>query len=186
MIQLPAALAPHAALIKRAAVAVAALALFGAGVAAGKRWSAAELERERVVHVKAVAAAESAARQAVEQARAREATIVARTEEIVRDAVAEEERLRAARADTVAESVRLRDAAAAYQRRRAAACVAASASRGSSGAVPDDMRDGDRLLRVFGECEAAHGALADDLGKSRADGLRCERAWDAARAELSR
>ena len=186
MIQLPAALVPHAALIKLAAVAAAALAVFVAGVAAGKRWSAADIERERAAHAQAIAAAESAARQAVEQARTREATIVARTEEIVEDARQTVETMRAHAAAADAAAVSLRDAVARYAARRCPAAPPATAGRGTPADTAAGVQDADRLLVLLGELDGRAGALARHADAARSAGIACERAWDAARAELSR
>lgn len=153
--------------------------------AAGGSWwlrgtmADAEVAKLQAAHAAVVAAADRAKTTAVEEALSQSRAAIDRAEEIVNAARAEEEKLRTARAAAVAESGRLQDAAVQYQRRRAAACVAGAAGGSASGALPDDVRDGgDRLLRVFGECVGAHGSLADDLGRSRARGLGCER-WAA-------
>jgi hypothetical protein len=179
---IPAALLANTAALRLGAIVVVGVALLGAGFYGGKRWSAADLEKERAQHATVVAAAATARAEAVDRALADSRAAVAEAERIAGEARAEEDRLRIARAAAVTESGRLRDAAATYQRRHAAACAPGATSGGTTGAVPGRVYDGDRFLRVLGELDGAAGAFAEAADRARSSGLACERTYEVMRA----
>ena len=169
---------------------IAAIVVGSALVASG--WFArGQIARGQIAELKAdhsaqIAASEAAARKAIEDARTREAEIINRTEEIVRDARETVESLRADAAAAVVAADGLRVAAARYAARRcpSTGTSAAAPGGGQTALVPSDMRDGDRLLRVLAELDATAGAMADHADRSRAAGLACERAYSAAAETL--
>lgn len=172
---------PLAGLIgpKIIAAVVIGATLVSAGWLARGQIARGQLAELRAQHATAVAAAEAAARQAVEAARAREAEIVSRTEEIVRDARETVESLRADAAAAVVAADGLRTAAARYATRRCPAAVNPAVAGGSPPTVVSGgMHDGERLLRVLAELDASAGAMAEHADRSRAAGLACER-WAA-------
>jgi hypothetical protein len=164
---------------------IAAVVIGGSLVAGG--WLARGVIADRTVaqlraeHAQQLAQAQTAARQAVEAARAREHDIIDKTEVIVREARETVEALRADAAAAVVAAGSLRDAAARYAARRCPAAPAAPGGRGQAAGVPGSMHDGDRLLRLLAELDASAGAMADHADRSRAAGLACERAYEAVR-----
>lgn len=179
---------PLAGLIgpKLIAAVVVGSSLVAAGWLARGQIARGQIAELHARHAAAVASAEATARQAVEAARAREAEIINRTEEIVRDARTTVESLRADAVAAVVAADGLRVAAARYAARRCPGpgASAAAAGGGQAAGLPGDMRDADRLLRVLAELDATAGTLADHADRSRAAGLACERAYGAADAAL--
>jgi hypothetical protein len=167
---------------------IAAIVIGGTLVAAGwlargqiARGQIAELRAEQATQI---AAAQTAHRQAIEAARARETAITAKAEEIVNAARQANADLHAARVAADNAAAGLRDAAARYAARR---CQPAAAPLGSPpGTMPAGLHDADQLLRVLGELDHRAGNLAEAADRARAAGAACERIYDAARAELMR
>jgi DNA-binding protein H-NS len=163
---------------------IAAVVIGGSLVAAG--WLArghiatGQIARIRAEQAEQLAQAQTAARQAVEAARAREHDIIDKTEAIAREARETVEALRADAAAAVVAADSLRDAAARYAARRCPPPAGAAPGRGAPAGVPGSMHDADRLLRVLAESDAAAGALAEHADRARAAGLACERAYQAA------
>ena len=165
------------------AVAIAAGLAAGGWIARGKL-ADAQLARLEASHAQAIAASEKAARDAAAQAQARERSLAEQLEVIADEKrQSDEAAARAAvAADTAARG--LRDSFAVAVRRCSSGSTPSAPGGGSAAIVPGSMSDGERLLRVLGELDGAAGAYADAADRSRAAGIACERAYDAARAEV--
>ena len=169
------------AAIRLAAAVTAGAMLFGVGYYVRGKLANAQIARVEARVAADTAARETAHREALEAVRAREAAVIARTEEIVNAARQADSELRAARAAADAAGVGLRDAAARYAARR---CPTATAALGSApGGLPRGLHDADRLLRVLGELDARAGDLADAADRSRAAGAACERFYDTVKQQ---
>jgi len=156
------------------------VALFGSGWLARGHFANASIAKLEAAHSRAVASAEKKARDAVEQARAREHELTEKTKEIVDEA--------RNTIETLERSIRASDAASSSMfdaARRAASRCPASANPATSGGgsgtfVSSSMSDGDRFLRVLGELDGAAGAYAADSGRARASRDACQRSYEAA------
>ena len=184
MIGLPAAFIPHTAALRMAVIVAACASLVGSGWYLRGKLAAAQIAKIEARVAADTAARETAHREAIEAARARETAITAKAEEIVHAARQADADLRAARAAADNAAAGLRDAAARYAARR---CQPAAAPLGSPpGTMPAGLHDADQLLRVLGELDGRAGNLAEAADRARAAGAACERIYDAARAELMR
>jgi hypothetical protein len=159
---------------------VIVVAIFGAGWMARGQIAAASIAKLEAAHAQAVSGAEKKAREAVEQARAREAELVENTRSIVDDARQAIQTLERSIGSADVASRGMLDAA----RRTASRCASSpnpATAGGSPGAiVPSSMSDGDRFLRVLGELDGFAGAVAADSGRARAARNACEAAYTAA------
>jgi hypothetical protein len=159
---------------------VICVAIFGAGWMARGQIAAASIARLEAAHAQTVASAERKAREAVEQARTREAELVEQTRSIVDDARQTIQTLERSIVASDSASRGLQDAA----RRAVNRCTPSAnpaAPIGSPGAIlPGSMSDGDRILRLLGELDGFAGAVAADSGRARAARNACEAAYTAA------
>jgi hypothetical protein len=159
---------------------VICVAIFGAGWMARGQIAAASIAKLEAAHAQVVSAAEKKAREAVEQARAREAELVENTRSIVDDARQAIQTLERSIGSADAASRGLQDAA----RRTVIRCASSAnpaPSGGSPGPIlPSSMSDAERFLRVFGELDGFAGAVAADSGRARAARNACEAAYTAA------
>jgi hypothetical protein len=159
---------------------VICVAIFGAGWMARGQIAAASIARLEAAHAQTVASAERKAREAVEQARTREAELVDQTRSIVDDARQTIQTLERSIVASDSASRGLQDAA----RRAVNRCTPSAnpaAPIGSPGAIlPGSMSDGDRILRLLGELDGFAGAVAADSGRARAARNACEAAYTAA------
>ena len=166
-------------------IAAAAVLLIGFAVGWGSRGHFAKVE---VATLKAQAAAiranaADAARVETERALTDSRKAIAESAQIAKDAQNEATRLAAAAAAADRERDGLRNAAKRYQASRCPAPSTPHANGGSkTAATTAGMQDGDRLLRVFGECDAAQGSLAAALGRANSAGLACERSFESLRS----
>jgi hypothetical protein len=158
---------------------VIVVAIFGAGWMARGQIAAASIAKLEAAHAQAVSAAEKKAREAVEQARAREAELVENTRSIVDDARQAIQTLERSIGSADAASRGMLDAA----RRTASRCTAnpnpSAVGSGAGASVPSSMSDGDRFLRVLGEVNGAAGAYAEDSRRVRIARAACEAEYNA-------
>lgn len=153
--------------------------LFGSGWLARGEIARRQVAELKASHADTVAALEAAARKAVEDARAREDSIMAKAEEVVNEArqIAQQSQLDAAAADTA--RVSLLDAAKKYYAGRCPGASPTAAGRGQAAGA-----SGDLFFDLYARTDAVAGEMARHADAARSAGLACERIYSAAREAL--
>lgn len=155
-------------------------ALFGSGWMSRGHFAKASIAKLEIAHAQAVSTAEKKAREAVEQARKREADLVDQTRGIVDEARQTIQTLERSIGASDVASRGMLDAARRVAGRCATNPNPTTAGGGAGTILPSSMPDGDRLLFVLGQLDGAAGAYATDSGRARAARTACEAAYNAA------
>ena len=165
---------------------VIGVAIFGAGWMARGQIAAASIARLEASHAQAAASAAKKAREAVEQARTREAELMQQTRTIVDEARQAIQTLERSIGSADTASRGMLDAARRTANRCTSGANSASAIGSPGATMPSSRDDGERLMRLVTELDGFAGAAAQDADRSRASRNACQRAYEAAMTAINK